>query len=341
MTAYGTHPQATFAIGRPRRIRYMQSLSRYIFPGLVALFAAACLYGLRGDIAQISLAPLVHAWDWVALAVLCSLLNYAVRIVRWQRYLAKLGRSLPFGFTALTYLAGFAFTVSPGKVGEMARARYYSRLGVSLADVAGAFFVERLMDVMAMMVLAALIVAALPAYHLVMWSASGMVIATLIMLAVLPWSSLAGRLAGSTRLPRIVIRVGVGVAQALVAARSLLSPGALLFGFMLGLAAWGLEGLGLYALGSMFPAVHLAPSTGVGIYAVAVLAGAVSFLPGGLGSTEAVMTALLTAQGLAVGDALLMTIVCRLVTLWFAVLIGWGAVFALRNRLTPMVSSWP
>ena len=64
------------------------------------------------------------------------------------------GWTLPFGFTALTYIAGFAFTVSPGKVGEMARARYYSRLGISLPDVAGAFFVERLMDVMAMLVLA-------------------------------------------------------------------------------------------------------------------------------------------------------------------------------------------
>jgi glycosyltransferase 2 family protein len=319
----------------------MQSFSRYLFPGLVALFAAACLYGLRGDIAQVSLAPLMHAWDLVALAVLCSLLNYAVRIVRWQRYLAKLGRSLPLGFIALTYLAGFAFTVSPGKVGEMARARYYSRLGVSLADVAGAFFVERLMDVMAMMVLAALIVAALPAYHLVMWSAGGVVIATLIMLALLPWNTIATRVPTWTQLPRIVIRLGVGVAQALAAARSLLSPGALLLGFVLGLAGWGLEGVGLYALGSMFPTVHLAPSTGVGIYAVAVLAGAVSFLPGGLGSTEAVMTTLLAAQGLAVGDALLMTIVCRLVTLWLAVLIGWGAVFTLRNRMTPVVSSWP
>src|SRR5580698_4462665 len=124
----------------------MHSFSRYLFPGLVAIFAVACLYGLRGDLALVSLAPLARSWDLVALATVCSLLNYAFRIVRWQRYLARLGHSLPLGFTGLTYVAGFAFTVSPGKVGEMARARYYSRFGISVAHVGAAFFVERLMD---------------------------------------------------------------------------------------------------------------------------------------------------------------------------------------------------
>ena len=53
------------------------------------------------------------------------------------------------------------------------------------------------------------------------------------------------------------------------------------------------------------------------------------------------MTALLTTQGYAVGDALLITILCRIVTLWLAVCIGWLAVFILRQKWVPMVSSWP
>jgi glycosyltransferase 2 family protein len=319
----------------------MQSLSRYLFPGLMAVFAAACLYGLRNDVALISLAPLARSWDLVALAALCSLLNYALRIVRWHRYLARLGRSLPFGFTSLTYIAGFAFTLSPGKVGEMARARYYSRLGISLPDVAGAFFIERLLDLIAMVVLAALIATAAPQYQFATWSAGAITVGLLVVLAVLPWSGLASRLEAGAGLPRTVARAAAGAAKALGAARSLLSPGTLLFGFVLGLVAWGLEGLGLYALGSIFPTVHLAATLGVGIYAVAVLVGAISFLPGGLGSTEAVMTALLTTQGFPLGDALLVTILCRVVTLWLAVCIGWVAVFLLRHRMVPAVSTWP
>jgi uncharacterized protein (TIRG00374 family) len=319
----------------------MKSLSRYLFPGLLALFAVICLYGLRHDMAQISFAPLAHSWDLVLLAALCSLLNYALRIVRWQRYLARLGCSLPLGFTSLTYIAGFAFTVSPGKIGEMARARYYSQYGVSLPNVAGAFFVERLLDLIAMIVLAALIVTAAPRYQIAMWSAGAIAVVVLVLLASLPWSVIASRLETATHLSRPFTRFAAGAAKALGAARSLLSPGSLLFGFVLGLVAWGLEGLGLYALGSMFPAAHLLAPLGVGIYAVAVLVGALSFLPGGLGSTEAVMTALLVTQGFAVGDALLVTILCRIVTLWLAVFIGWAAVLALRHRMVPAVSTWP
>jgi uncharacterized protein (TIRG00374 family) len=247
---------------------------------------------------------------------------------------------LPLGFTSLTYVAGFAFTVSPGKVGEVARARYYSRLGITLSDVAGAFLVERLMDVVAMLALASLIVTAVPRYYGAMWTAAAMVGLLLLTLTLTPWSAVAGWLEAAHRLPRAVVRLGTGITRTLGAARSLLSPGMLLFGFLTGLVGWGLEGVGLSVLGSMFPAAHLAVGVGVGIYAVAVLVGAISFLPGGLGSTEAVMTALLVSQGLAVGDALLITILCRLVTLWFAVLIGWLAVLVLRNRLEPAVSSW-
>jgi glycosyltransferase 2 family protein len=316
----------------------MQRFWRYLFPGLLAVFAVVCLYGLRGDLARISLAPLVHSWDLVALATLFSLLNYVLRILRWRRYLARLGYPLPLGFTALTYLAGFAFTVSPGKVGEVARARYYSRTGITLSSVAGAVFVERLLDVMAMIVLAALIVMSAPRYRFIMWSAGAIVVIVLALLAALPWPSLANRLETATWMPRVLARFAGGAARMFGAARSLLSPGVLLFGFALGFVGWGLEGVGLYALGSIFPAAHLSAATGVGIYAIAVLAGAVSFLPGGLGSTEAVMTALLVAQGYLVGDALLVTIACRIVTLWLAVGIGWGAVLALRHRMVPAVS---
>ncbi len=82
----------------------------------------------------------------------------------------------------------------------------------------------------------------------------------------------------------------------------------------------------------MFPTPELPLSTAVGIYGMAVLIGGLSFLPGGLGGTEAVMTALLVTRGYSVGQALLITLTCRLVTLWFAVGLGWVAVLMLRQQ---------
>ena len=63
-----------------------------------------------------------------------------------------------------------------------------------------------------------------------------------------------------------------------------------------------------------------------------MLSGALSFLPGGLGGAEAAMIALLVAGGTVVGTAVLATLICRAVTLWFAVVLGIGAVLIMGRR---------
>jgi uncharacterized protein (TIRG00374 family) len=69
------------------------------------------------------------------------------------------------------------------------------------------------------------------------------------------------------------------------------------------------------------------------IYAVTTVAGALSFLPGGLLVTEAGMTLLLvqSARGVDEPTAVAATLLIRLATLWFAVLIGLIALTALRR----------
>jgi uncharacterized protein (TIRG00374 family) len=47
-----------------------------------------------------------------------------------------------------------------------------------------------------------------------------------------------------------------------------------------------------------------------------------SFTPGGLGSTEGVMAALLMFKGIGSAEAIGATVLIRMTTLWFAVAIG-------------------
>ncbi len=318
----------------------MRQIRRFIPYIVMLLFAAWCVVSFHGDLAQISFAPVLRSWDLVTLAALLSLLNYLLRIVRWRTYLARLGHQVPLRFAAMTFTAGFAYTLSPGKIGEMVRARYYTPLGVPLADVAAAFFAERFLDLVAMIALAALLFSSASRYaDMIMGGAAGAVV-ILLAVALLPWPRIASWLESAGPIPRPLRPIMVNVAATLASARILMSPGLLLIGFGLGLAAWGLEGAGLGLLSSMFPPLQLDPVTGIGIYGVAVLIGGLSFLPGGLGSTEAVMTALLATQGYSVGQALLVTLTCRLVTLWLGVIVGWAAVFALRQRTVTLVAPW-
>jgi uncharacterized protein (TIRG00374 family) len=90
---------------------------------------------------------------------------------------------------------------------------------------------------------------------------------------------------------------------------------------LLSVAAWSAEGLAFHwILGWMGAEIPLAFS--LFVYATAMLAGALSFMPGGLGGAEAVMVALLMWKGMPAADAVAATVLIRLATLWFAVALG-------------------
>ncbi|MCX7060852.1 MAG: lysylphosphatidylglycerol synthase transmembrane domain-containing protein [Gammaproteobacteria bacterium] len=250
-----------------------------------------------------------------------SLLNYGLRFRRWSLYITQLGHRPPLGRHLLYYLSGFAFTVSPAKIGEAVRALYLREHGVPYADSMAALSVERLLDLLAVALLACLFVLQAPAYWPVL---AGALLLTAVLIMVI------GRPAASRLLDRLAAarsgRIGAGIASSIAdllrASRRLLSPGLLARGLLLGVIAWGAEGIGLYWICSGLD-LAIAPSTAIGIYAIAVLAGAAAFfMPGGLGAMEMMMPALLLAQGVPLPTAVLAMLLCRLTTLWFAVLLG-------------------
>jgi len=310
----------------------VSELLRFVPHLLVVAFAIGCAVALRADLQQVSLGAMLHASNLIAAAAVLSVLNYVMRITRWRWYLARLGHELPLLFTALTYIAGFAYTLSPGKVGELVRARYYVPLGISVPKVAAAFFAERLLDLISMIFLAVMLLASSSHYRPLIVAVCGCLLLVLVLVAALPWERIATAVESMQWLPALLRRALLSVTSAVSATRPLLRPIPLAVGCLLGLLAWGLEGVGFSVLAGAAPAVHIDTSMGIGIYAVAVLVGALSFLPGGLGSTEAVMSTLLISQGFATGDAIFITLACRVVTLWLGVLLGWLAVLSLRNQ---------
>lgn len=300
--------------------------------GLIAGFAVWCVVGFHRDLSKISLAPLIEGWPAIAVAGALSLFNYALRVVRWRLYLSRLGHALPWRFVSLTFMSGFAFTLSPGKLGEMVRARYYQPLGIPISGLMAGFFVERLLDLLAMILLAVAVLAELQAYRQALWVAVALVVGLLGMLALVPWPWVAERMARHRRANSRLFKAAQSAVVMLGSARQFLKPGILAIGLSLGLVAWGAEAVGLKLVGDVISSAPLSLSSAMGIYAIAIIVGALSFLPGGLGSTEAVMASLLYAHGYQLPEAILLTLVCRLLTLWLAVLIGWICVWALRGQ---------
>lgn len=68
------------------------------------------------------------------------------------------------------------------------------------------------------------------------------------------------------------------------------------------------------------------------VYALSTIAGAISMLPGGIGVTEGSLSLILISSGISKENAIASTIIIRVVTLWFAVLLGSAVLFFLKKE---------
>ncbi len=107
----------------------------------------------------------------------------------------------------------------------------------------------------------------------------------------------------------------------IIAFRNCFTPARLLLGVLLGILAWGAEGYALYLLLNRLD-THIPLFTVQFIYSFSLLVGAITFLPGGLGGAEFTMANLLLLNGALPSTTVTATILIRLCTLWFSVLLG-------------------
>lgn len=283
--------------------------------GVVGTLYAAVLLVWGGG----SSTSLALLWSWTGLqaAALC-LLNYLLRGMRWRLWIAHYGRRFGWLEGLRLYLVGYAFTPTPGNIGEAARGLLLAREPLGTAQSLAIFGAERLADLLCLLLLC------LPALGWLLMHAR-------VQAAMHAAPQAMGLLAVGAFL---VLAFGAGLLlfyknrllQRFVWFRQAWQCLALqpALWFALTLTAWAAQGLAVWLICRALE-VQVPVLTAVGFYAVAMVAGALSALPAGLGGMEAVLTGLLVAQGAAPAQALAITVMARLLTLWLAVAIGIAA----------------
>lgn len=288
-----------------RRLPFKQLL---LVLGVVATVYAVALLVLSGS-PRIALSLL---WSSTGLqaAALC-LLNYLLRGARWRFWMAHYGRRFGWGQGLRLYLAGYAFTPTPGNVGEAARGLMLAKNPLGTAQSLAIFGAERLADLLCLSLLS------IPA---VIWALShGAVQARPALL----WGAVAAIVLVLCLAATVFAYYRVRLLRRFTWMREAwhcLSVQPLRW-FALTLVAWAAQGMALWLLCSL-PDLKLDLITAMGFYAVAMVAGALSALPAGLGGMEAVLASLLTLHGALPGDAVVITVLARVLTLWLAVAIG-------------------
>lgn len=281
--------------------------------GLVGLAAATGWQETRAALVRLSLLQ-------ATLLLGLSLVNYGLRGLRWHLFANRLGLGLGLGRNVLHFLAGFAMSATPGRVGELVRMRWIRReTGWSFERTAPLVLIDRASDLLAMGLLLGL------ALGLSTGGMTGAVPVALLALTA-AWIAthpqllhrLAGWAYGATgRFPRLFARLR-RASRSLAAFRK---PGTLVAAALLGAAGWFAECYAFHLL-LAWMGTDVAFWRAVAIFLFATLAGGLTGAPGGVGGAEAAMIALLSLEGVPLAVSIPATAIIRVTTLWFAIGIG-------------------
>lgn len=254
----------------------------------------------------------------LAAALSLSLVNYGLRFIRWQMYLRAMRQAVPWRPSLKIYLAGFALTTTPGKAGEAVRGVLLKHWNVPYPSSLAAFLSERLSDLLAIVALTLFGLTVYPeAQPLIVFGAAAILVAffTLSNQRLLErWQKAVTGHSRFTGLLRDLFEI-------LLQSRRCHAPHPLAAATGLSLVAWAAEAWAFHLI-LQWMGLEIPLAFAVFVYAISMLAGALSFMPGGLGGAEAVMVGLLMWKGVGAPEAIAATMVIRLATLWFAVAIG-------------------
>ncbi len=318
----------------------------------VIVFAAVGLYGQLDAVAS-ALASIPWWWVLPAMMIL-SFLNYIIRYVKWQYFLQRILVHLPHKDSFSVFLAGFTLTTTPGKIGEAIKGYFIRDInGTPIAKTVPVVVSERVTDLLALVLLAmigfGIGVNTGDQLLTVLLLGGAVFIAAIILSQGTFYQKILKRFTSIGPLKRFQNSID-DVENTM---KQTLSPKPLVLSTIVSIPGWFMECLELWLLLSLLsesvlpslePASLILLLQATFVHSTASIIGAVSFLPGGVGTYEITSVALITfLLGLPAAQASAATILIRVVTLWFSVIVGFIAlgIVTRRTRKSSVINESP
>ena len=261
-----------------------------------------------------------------------AFLNYILRFLKWDYYLRLLGIKIEKKQSFKIFLAGLTMTISPGRFGEVVKSLFVKMVeGSAVARTAPIVVAERFTDFIAFLILSAWGAATFATGGKVLLIGAAITVLVIVIVGsrrlAEPLLALVGRLPLLKRFTDKATEAYESMYQLIRLRRLVPAVG-------LSIVSWFCECVAFYVVLEALDITRFASfGDAVFIYAFSTLAGAITMMPGGIGLTEVSLTGLLLrlTQCPDKSAAAAATIIIRLCTLWFAVIVGIIASSLLRE----------
>jgi len=273
-------------------------------------------------------------WALLPLLLLLSFFNYFTRFYKWDYYLSIINVKISKLDSLSIFMSGLIMSITPGKVGELLKSYLVKEVTKEpVSKTAPVVFAERVTDFLSLLLIA---VIGAVAFDYGLGVSIGVSIFFLIIIFVISSKKISLTIIGYAEKIKLINKYISNIHHAYESSYQLLRPLPLMKMTFLSLISWGFECLGYHFIllnfGITFGFFWASFS-----YAFAIIVGAISMLPGGLGITEGSLTFMLIERGVASEIAVTTTFLVRVVTLWFAVLIGIVSVSIYQKRFGKII----
>ncbi len=303
-----------------------KDLQRKLIYSLVFALIVYIGLALWSDWQELTAAVSGFPWRLMPIVIGLTLVNYGGRLGRWYWYLRDVvGSPISFGDSARIFGVGMMMVMTPGKAGEFFKSYMVKNVsGTPMSKTAPIILAERVLDGLAMLILASIGLFAYP-NPVARAVAAGVFLVFggfIVVIQIRPLALFCLRIA--ERLP-IVKRFAVQLELLYESSYVIFSPRNMSISIIVGLVCWSATGLAYYVVLTGFgvePGLQTA-ALAIFIFNISTVIGAVIALPGGLGGVEGSMVAWSRQLfGLSAGAATAAALLTRFCTLWMGVAIG-------------------
>ena len=268
----------------------------------------------------------------ILLSVTASLIPL---FVRWNFLLKNSEIHLPLRKNILIFLSGSALAITPGHVGELIKSQILkTSFNIPRTKTAPIVLVEKIYDVVSA-IAASIIGIIILGMEIYLVALAISALATIFFLIYYkPAFELFLKLIAKTK---FFSKYTENISESYETIRKSVSVKALTICMLLSITYWFVISVGVYYTLIGFGINIIDYLKVLAIYTSSVLLGAISFIPGGIGITEGSLVGLLTLEGIDVSTALILSVMIRVLTLWYSVGVGFIAlkftgVFSFRNN---------
>jgi uncharacterized protein (TIRG00374 family) len=289
---------------------------------LISITLAALLYlgfTVYADFDQLIRAFEKFNWIWLPVVIVLTFFNYFIRFLKWHYYLNLLQVNIKTTDSLSIFFSGLIMSVTPGKMGELLKSYLVKEVtGTSVSKTAPVILLERLTDFVSL-----IIIALVGAYFFEF--GKGIIVGTGIfffaLVIIIGNKKLALPVIKFLEDKKILSKYIHSLHNAYDSSYRMLRGKPLILMLLLSTVAWFFECLGYHLILINFD-INLGLLWASFSYAFSTIVGAITMMPGGLGATEGSLAFLVIQKGFSKELAVASTFIIRVVTLWFAVLVG-------------------